>query len=254
MRSKHNLEEFRDLTNILTNLELDDSASKERIYNRLVFKMQTGTIQPNHTKKGEIHMKNTKWKSLAVSAIAIVCLCGAFSTTSFAQGMIQSILARFQVGNMEITQFDRELPTKVTPAEVKKPDSEARAIQMEAPPQITVEKARADTGIDFPTPQWLSDHYQFVNCVVQGKQMIEVQYKKEGDFISLLISRGGKNGIGTTDEVKTETIDGTKVYFANGIVLWEHQGFTYELYQMTEKDFDTKTLGQIIKSLSSESK
>ena len=62
----------------------------------------------------------------------------------------------------------------------------------------------------------------------------------------------GENGISTTGEVKTETIAGRTVYFANGIVLWEQDGLTYELYQMSEKNFDLKTLGKIIGTMSTE--
>jgi hypothetical protein len=80
-----------------------------------------------------------------------------------------------------------------------------------------------------------------------------VQYAKEGDVISLLISKGGENGIGTKDEVRTESIAGTTIYFANGIVIWEYDGFTYELYQTAEDGFDSATLGRIIGSMSTKS-
>ncbi|WP_028550223.1 hypothetical protein [Paenibacillus sp. UNC451MF] len=82
-------------------------------------------------------------------------------------------------------------------------------------------------GVDFPVPTWLSDHYPTINFVPQGDHMVEVQYQKDGEFISLLISKGGSNGISTQDEVKRETIGGKTVYFANGIAIWEQNGFTY---------------------------
>jgi hypothetical protein len=46
--------------------------------------------------------------------------------------------------------------------------------------------------------------------------------------------------------VKKEVIKGTTVYFANGIVIWENNGFTVELY--AQDDFDAATLGKIIES------
>ncbi|WP_232696607.1 hypothetical protein [Brevibacillus daliensis] len=252
MKNKQDIDEFRDVTNLLTNVELDDTASKDKIFNRLKFKMETGTIQPKYTKTEGIYMKKNKWKSITVSAVIVGLLFSTFSTTSFAQGMLQSILARFQVGNMEITQYDKEIP--VNQIELKEQGSEIEITQGETPPQMTLEEARVAMGIDFPASTWLSDHYQYENSVIHSDSAVEVQYKKEGEFISLLISRGGENGISTTEEVKTETIGGKKVYFANGTVLWEYEGFTYELFQMAEENFNTDALSNIINSLSTENK
>ncbi|MBA2939779.1 hypothetical protein HZF08_15810 [Paenibacillus sp. CGMCC 1.16610] len=46
--------------------------------------------------------------------------------------------------------------------------------------------------------------------------------------------------------MKTEMVDGTQLYFANGIVIWEDKGFTVEMYAMD--DFDADTLKRIVKS------
>ncbi|SMF84220.1 hypothetical protein SAMN05661091_2554 [Paenibacillus uliginis N3/975] len=255
MSKKQDLSEFHDVTNLLTNVELDDNTHKDQIYNRLKFKIETGTIQRFNTKKDGVYMKNNKWKSIAVTAAVMVLLFGTFSTTSFAQDMIQSILARFQVGNMEITQYDKELPdTGVNHTDVKVQGNESQGNQIEAPQQMTLKEARVAMDIDFPAPTWLSENYQFLNSVLHGEKMIEIQYEKKGEFISLLISRGANNAISTSEEVKTETIDGKKVYFANGIVIWEYEGFTYELYQMAEENFDTDAIRKIINSLSTENK
>lgn len=263
MNKKQDLREFREVTDLLQRVEVDGNEHKDRIYKRLTFKLEAGTIRKFDSKPEEdgMFMRKHKWKSITVSGIAVIVLCGAFSTTSFAQGMIQSIMARFQVGNLEITQYDRELPVEeknssgdqkreeatVGPAPVS-PDSAEKTQGGVATKKITVNEARETLGINFPAPEWISD-YQYVNSVIHGKQMVEVQYGKGEDFISLLISTGSKNGIGTTDPVKIETISGHKVYFANGIVIWEHEGFTYEMYQMAEKDFDNDAIGKIIDSL-----
>lgn len=243
MPKKYDLKPFREVTDLLNDVEIDDAFKKEQMFNRLKFKMETGAIQTNYTKKDDIYMRKNKLKSVAVTALAVVCVGGVFSTTSYAHEMLDSILARFQVGNMQITQY-KELPN----VEVKSTDVQQR-VQRETPKNMTVKEARIAMGVDFPTPTWMSD-YKFVNCVAQGDHMVEVQYQKDGDFISLLISKGVENGISTQDEVKKETIEGTTVYFANGIVIWEHAGFTYEMYQMAKEDFDTQALGKIISSLS----
>ncbi|NRS48611.1 hypothetical protein [Brevibacillus sp. HB2.2] len=239
MKSKHDLDDFRELTDLLTDLELDDATPKVNIYNRLKFKLESGNIQP-HEKDG-IYMKMNKWKAATVSAVAVVCLLGAFSTTSFAQGMLQTILARFQVGNMEITQYDKELP-----ATQSNTQGSNTPIELKEHPQMTLEEARVASKMDFPAPTWMPEHYSYYNTFIQAEGMVEVQYEKEEEFISFLISKGGENGISTTEGVEIETIGGKKVYFANGIVIWEYEGFTVELYH--QKDLDTVTLGNIIKS------
>ncbi|MEK3916411.1 hypothetical protein [Paenibacillus sp. FSL H7-0331] len=250
MTKKQDIEEFSNLTNLLADTQIEVNPYKDRIFNRLKYKLETGTIQHNDITKDGIYMKQSKWKSIVVIAGAMICLCGVFSTTSYAQEMLQSILARFQVGNMEITQYDKELPKpELNRTADKAQANESRPIQREMPKHMTLEEVRAATGINFPAPKWLSDHYEFKNSVVHGTQMVELQYEKTGEFISLLISSNTKNGISTQDEVKTETIGGKTVYFANGIVLWEHEGFTCELYQMADNNFDVDTIGKIINSL-----
>ncbi|NQX68552.1 DUF4367 domain-containing protein [Paenibacillus alba] len=230
-----------------------DNVHKERIFNRLKYKMETGKIQLFDLQKDGISMKKNSWKSIAVAAAALVCVGGVFSTTSYAQDMIHTIMARFQVGNMEITQYDKELPVSKVGDPSPESAKETERIEREAPPAMTLDKAREVMGIDFPAPTWLSDTYTFMNVVSQGKSMVEVQYEeKDKNLISLLISKGANNGISTTDEVKTETIKGTKVYYANGIVIWEYKGFTYELYSGI--DFDVEAMSKIIGSLSTKGK
>lgn len=246
MKNRQDVDEFPDLTNLLTNLELTDKASKDRIYHRLMFKMRSGTIQPNFMKRDEIVMKKNTWKTVTVSAMAVAILTGVFSTTSFAQNMMETILARFQVGNMQIVQYDKE-PTvsSVNSASGQAMGDVSREVQLQIRPNLTVEEARAVLGINFPAPSWLAD-YKYVNTVVHGNNMAEVQFDKGEKTVNFLISKGGENGIGTTGEVKKEVIKGTTVYFANGIVIWENNGFTVELY--AQDDFDKATLGKIIES------
>lgn len=246
MKNRQDVDELRDLTNLLANLELNDKASKDRIYHRLAFKMGAGTIQPNFTKKDEIVMKKNKWRTTTVSAMAVAILTVAFSTTSFAQNMMETILARFQVGNMQIVQYDKE-PARSADnnASGQAAGDTSREVQLQVRPNLTLEEARAVLGLNFPAPSWLAD-YKYVNTVIHGKTMAEVQFEKGEKTVNFLISKGGENGIGTTGEVKKEVIKGTTVYFANGIVIWENNGFTVELY--AQDDFDAATLGKIIES------
>jgi len=147
---------------------------------------------------------------------------------------------------MQIVQYDKEETVSADNSASEQAATDAsREIQMPVRPNLTVEEARAALGLNFPAPSWLAD-YKYVNTVIQGNNMAEVQFEKGEKSINFLISKGGENGIGTTDEVKKEVIKGTTVYFANGIAIWENNGFTVELY--AQDDFDTATLGKIIES------
>jgi len=246
MSEKHDPKALERVVHLLENMELDNHLAKERVFKRLVNKMETGTIQPQRTKEDGISMMKRKWKTVAAATAAIIFIGGALSTSSYAQGMIQSILARFQVGNLEIVQYDKELPASETVGSVEQ-DRETGSSVVELPiqPKLTLREARLATGMNFPAPSWVAD-YEYVNTVVHDKAMVEVQYKQEEKTVNFLISHGGENGIGTTDTVKTEVIAGKKVYFANGIVIWENEGYTVELY--AREDFDFVTLGKIINS------
>ncbi|MGF9817288.1 RNA polymerase sigma factor [Brevibacillus agri] len=76
------------------------------------------------------------------------------------------------------------------------------------------------------------------------RNIIGMKYAAGEKSVNFLISQGGENGIGTTEEVKTEVLAGTKVYFANGIVIWEQNGYTIEMN--AREDFDSATLGKVI--------
>ncbi|WP_242774181.1 hypothetical protein [Brevibacillus parabrevis] len=248
MRNKQDTDEFRELADYLAHVELDDQAARDRIYNRLANKLKAGKIQAKPVEKDEIVMKKSSWKTVAASVAAIVCLTGAFSTTSFAQEMLSSILARFQVGNLQIVQYDKE---PVAPASenaaVQAGADGARAVTLQPRPNLTVQEARAVLGSNFPAPSWVAD-YEYVNTVVHGDSMAEVQYAHGDKTVNFLISKGGENGIGTTEEVKTQVLNGTKVYMANGIVIWEKDGYTIELY--AQDDFAPNVLGKIIDGFS----
>jgi hypothetical protein len=249
MNKKNNLTEFSKTIELLENAEQGSDTSKAKIYYRLINKLDHGAIKPQSTDKDGITMKKSSWRTAVVIGSVAICLGGVFSTTTYAQDMFQSILAKFKVGNLEITQYDKEIPSaslSSTPSEnaesVRSGDTE-----MPAPTKLTIDEARSALGMNFPAPGWVAD-YKFENSVLQGSSMVELQYNSGDKSVNFLISKGGENGIGTTEEVKTEVINGTTVYFANGIVIWEEKGFTVEMY--SKIDFDKATLGKIIDSFS----
>ncbi|MFM9282372.1 hypothetical protein [Paenibacillus jiagnxiensis] len=249
MNKKNNLTEFSKTIELLENEEQGSDTSKARIYNRLIYKLDHGAMKPQSGEKDGITMKKSSWRTALVIGSVVICLGGAFSTTTYAQDIFQSILAKFKVGNLEITQYDKEIPP-ASPSSTSSKDAESVRsgdTEMPAPTKLTIDEARSALGMNFPAPGWVAD-YKFENSVLQGTSMVEVQYNSGDKAVNFLISKGGENGIGTTEDVKTEVINGTTVYFANGIVIWEEKGFTVEMY--SQIDFDKSTLGKIIDSFS----
>ena len=248
MRNKHNINQFKELCGLLENIEVNDELHKDRIFNQIKFKMETGTLQKKYFEKGEFYMKRNNKKTIAIAAV-LVCLISVFSVTSYGQGIIRSIVGLFHVGSMTITQYDKELPDI---SNTKNNDNDNGKRKTKVPESVTIEEARTIMGIDFAVPSWLPDGYKYSNSVMHSKNGVELQYTKDKNLISLLISRG-ENGISTAKDVRKETLGGTDVYFANGIVIWEGQnGLTYEMYQMTDKNFDLETLEKIIGTMSAE--
>ncbi|MDU0204608.1 MULTISPECIES: hypothetical protein [Paenibacillus] len=245
MNNKQDLKPFEDVIDLLENTKLDNPMAKERIHRRLVHKIETQTISTKNTMRDGMTTMNRTWKTATVAVLGVVLIGGVLSTTSYAQGIMQSILAKFHVGNMDIVQVDKELPAPTKNASDQKQGSDTGRVELPPRPTINVDEARTAVGMNFPAPSWMAD-FKYVNTVIQGKTMVEVQYAQGEKSVNFLISQGGKNGIETTGEVKTEMIDGTQLYFANGIVIWEDKGFTVEMYAMD--DFDADTLKKIVKS------
>ena len=192
-------------------------------------------------------MKHAKWRKGLIASSLVLCLGGAFSTTSYAHDLFQSIAAKFQVGNMTITKYEGEIPASFNSPSADAEKESGQPVEVQTPASLSVDEARAALGLNFPAPTWIGS-YEYVNSVLHGTTMAEVQYASGDQSVNFLISKGGENEILTTDEVTTERIGGTEVYKANGIVMWESQGFTVEMY--AREDFDNVTLGKIIDSFS----
>ncbi|MFP4978290.1 hypothetical protein ACE6ED_22985 [Paenibacillus sp. CN-4] len=239
---------FRQMIELLEQTEPDYMAAKERGYRRLMDKLNNESVLPRSKQNTGFTRSNKVWKAAAVASV-VICLVGVFSTTSYAHEMLQSILARFQVGNLEITQYDKEpqapLSAATSSGTAGEGGSASGVIELPVSPKLTIDQARSALGLNFPAPGWMGD-YEYVNTILHGDTMAEVQYISGDKTINFLISKGGDNGIGTTGEVTTEEIGGTTVYHANGIVIWEQEEYTVELY--SREDLDRDTLGRIIGS------
>jgi hypothetical protein len=241
---KYNLDEFHDVSRLLDEADVDDEYCRERIHDRMKFKIESASRQNNFTKGEEIYMKKNKRRSAAVAAALLVCLLGGLSVTAYGQEIVHNILARFQAGHIEITQYDKlpEVGTKNSDTEKSKQEGRVNTDQY-----TSIEAARKEMGVDFEVPAWLPEGFSYTTAVQHGAGAVELQYNNGGDgtLFSLLISQG-ENGISTDKDVKVENIAGHNVCFANGIILWGQDNLNYEIYYTGEKDFDRGTLEKII--------
>ena len=243
MSEKYDLKEFDEVCSLLANAEVDADRHKEKIYNRARLGIETGINENYNQRKDDRYMRKNYRKAVA-AVIASVCLIGGFSTTAYAQGIFQAVLARFQVGGIEIVQQDRELP------EVSPNKDNNKTTRENTRKSATLAEAREAMKVDFKLPVWLPEGFAYSNSVIHTDKAVEIQYTKDSELISLLISKG-ENGISTAGEVKKETIAGKTVYFVNGIILWEQDGLNYELYYMGQQDLDNTTLEKLLNTMAS---
>ncbi|WP_051302258.1 hypothetical protein [Salibacterium aidingense] len=245
---KPNDEDLKEVQRLLITTEVDEDKHKEKIYNQVKYKMQTETLHNNNQKKDVFFMKK-KMKHIAIVTTVSVCLVGGFSTTTYGQEMIESIMDRFQIGDMEVTQYD-QLPVNETNNDENASDTDREEVHK---PSVSLEEARDTMETDFGVPTQMPDGSELSKIVMPPQDAfdVELQYTKEDELVSSLLISEGDKGISTDEEVKKEDIADKTVYFVNGIVLWEHEGLTYELYQMSEEGFGTDSLEKIIWSLAS---
>ncbi|RKN71201.1 hypothetical protein [Paenibacillus ginsengarvi] len=252
MSDQNDLDKLGRLSNYLEADEPNDPFLKERLYNRIVRNMENGKLNDSkRTKDGKITMNKRKWRSGIAAGVVALGLIGGFSATTYAQEMFQTIFAQFHIGNMKITQYEGAVPVQQnegagTGVETSSSNAGNPVREASKPVTLSLQEARNALGLNFPAPGWLSG-YEYVNTVIQGSSMAELQYRKGEQSLNMLVSKGGENGISTADEVKKQTIGGTTVFFANGIVIWEDRGFTVELY--AQEDFDADTLGKIVSGM-----
>ncbi|SHN60501.1 hypothetical protein [Desulfitobacterium chlororespirans] len=241
MTKKCDLKEFDEVCSLLTNAEVDADRHKEKIYNRARLGIETGINEDYNKRKDDSYMRKN-YRKAAAAVIASVCLIGGLSTTAYAQEIFQSVLARCQVGGIEIVQRDKELP------EVSPNTDNTRTPRENTQKSATPEEAREAMKVDFKLPVWLPEGFAYANSVIHTDKAVEIQYAKDSELISLLISKG-ENGISTTGEVKKETLAGKTVYFVNDIILWEQDGLNYELYYLGQQDLDNTTLEKLLNTM-----
>ncbi|MHC1749141.1 MAG: DUF4367 domain-containing protein [Cellulosilyticaceae bacterium] len=105
MNKKSDMNEFKQIEDLLMNTDVNSDKYEDMILNRLKYKIETGTIKSNDTEKDGIYMNKKFFKPSRVAALTLtVLICGA--SVTYGSEIVSSIIARFQVGHTEITQYD----------------------------------------------------------------------------------------------------------------------------------------------------
>lgn len=105
MNRKSDKNEFKQIEDLLINTDVESSKYEELIFNRLKYKIETQTIKSNDMEKDDRDMKKKFFKpSKVVTLTLATLLCGV--TVTYGSEILSSIIARFQVGNTEITQYE----------------------------------------------------------------------------------------------------------------------------------------------------
>ncbi|MBY6915697.1 DUF4367 domain-containing protein [Clostridium botulinum] len=123
MNRKSDRNKLKQIENLLMNTDIDSSKCEEIIFNRLKYKIETGTIKSDDKEKDDIYMKNKKFKTSRVAILTLAILMCSVSVT-YGSEILSSIKARFQVGNTEITQY-------VSTDETNSTDSSADEMSLE---------------------------------------------------------------------------------------------------------------------------
>lgn len=105
MSRKSDRDEFKQIEDLLISTDVESSKYEELIFNRLKYKIETGTIKSNEIEKEDRDMKKKSFKPSKVVTLTLATLiCGV--TVTYGSEILSSIIARFQVGNTEITQYE----------------------------------------------------------------------------------------------------------------------------------------------------
>lgn len=104
MNKKTDMNQFKEIEELLLNADLDSDKYEDLILNRMKYKIETGTIKSNIEREGK-NMKKKYSKSYRVLIITLTTLMLGVSV-AYATDTLSSILAFFNIGNIEITQYE----------------------------------------------------------------------------------------------------------------------------------------------------
>lgn len=99
--------EFKEIEDLLAKADVGSDRYKKTIFNKLKYRMETGTLRTNNNLENNYVNKKKIFKPAKVVALALATV---FIATGAAYGnqMISKIIQSFSVGNTEIVQYDMD--------------------------------------------------------------------------------------------------------------------------------------------------
>lgn len=99
--------EFKEIEELLAKADVGSDRYKKTIFNKLKYRMETGTLRTDNNLENNYVNKKKIFKPDKVAALALATV---FIATGAAYGnqMISKIIQSFSVGNTEIVQYDMD--------------------------------------------------------------------------------------------------------------------------------------------------
>lgn len=99
--------ELKEIEDLLAKADVGSERYKQTIFNKLKYRMETGTLKTNNNLENNYVNKKKIFKPAKVAALALgVVMVGA--GVAYGSQMISEIIQRFTVGNTEIVQYNDE--------------------------------------------------------------------------------------------------------------------------------------------------
>lgn len=103
--------EFKEIEDLLAKADVGSDRYKQTIFNKLKYRMETGTLKTNNNLENNCVNKKKIFKPAKVTALALgVVMVG--TGAAYGSQMISEIIQRFTVGRTEIVQYDIDESTK----------------------------------------------------------------------------------------------------------------------------------------------
>lgn len=97
--------EFKEIEDLLSKADVGSDRYKQTIFNKLKYRMETGTLKTNNNLENNCVNKKKIFKPAKVTALALrVAMVGAGA--AYGSQMISKIIQRSTVGNTEIVQYN----------------------------------------------------------------------------------------------------------------------------------------------------
>lgn len=99
--------EFKEIEDLLSKADVGSDRYKQTIFNKLKYRMETGTLKTNNNLENNCVNKKKIFKPAKVAALALATVLVG-TGAAYGSQMISEIIQRFSVGNTEIVQYDMD--------------------------------------------------------------------------------------------------------------------------------------------------